>query len=118
VIEANPRRCSESTAYDVGEALYGPDWEQQMAALLRLPLPIEPGHVCQLKIGLDALESANQELAQDSRVVPLSLSWLKHAYPGIGYVLFTPEGSDIESAEAIVLGHLRRAGLEPAGLVG
>jgi hypothetical protein len=117
-IEANPRRCcSESTTYDIGEALYGPDWDQRKAALLRLPLPIEPGKSRPAAIVLEALESASQELAPDGRVVPLSLSWLRHARPGVGYVVFMPERSDIEAAEKVVISHLRLAGVEPAAAV-
>ena len=114
-IEVNPRRCcSESTTYDIGEALYGPDWDQRKAALLRLPLPIQAGKAQPAAAVLNAFESASQELEPDGHVVPLSLSWLKHARPGVGYVLFMPERSDIEPAEELVVNHLRRAGVKPA----
>ncbi len=114
-IEANPRRCcSESTTYDVGEALYGRNWDQRKAALLRLPLPIQAGTSRPAAVVLDVLESVSQELAPDGQVVPLSLSWLKHAQPGIGYVVFMPDRSGIDAAEKLLLDRLRAAGVERA----
>jgi hypothetical protein len=108
VIEMNPRRGTATFVYGLAEALFGSGWPEWISGLVRVPLSIEPGRSIEPERALEIVELTNKELAGESLIVPLSLTWLKSPKPGVAIATFARNRAEIARAEALFSRSLAR----------